>query len=71
VIRWFGDELRREGWLADPNPAGTTTTDVEGVHSWIRGDRRFTLQVLSNAYAAKASAGHAAPCTTAYRTTMM
>lgn len=71
VTRWFGAALRREGWLADPNPVGTTDSDVEGVNSWIRGDRRFTLQLLSSAYATRASAGHPAPCTTAYRTTVM
>jgi len=71
VVGWFGDALQREGWLADPNPAGTTDSDVEAVNSWTRGDRRLTLQALSSAYAARASAGHAAPCTTAYRTTVM
>lgn len=71
VIRWFGDELQREGWLAERNPAGIASSDVEEVYRWIRGDRRFTLQMLSSAYAAEASAGHTAPCTTAYRTTLM
>lgn len=70
VITWFGDELTRDGWHSDAHPAGTTDADVAAVHGWTRGDRRFTLQVLSPAYVARLAQSRATQCTTGYRTSV-
>jgi hypothetical protein len=68
VTRWFASELGRDGWTVEPNPVGTTNSDVAATQEWRRGERRFTLQLLSAAYVGRLSAAQGRPCPSGYRT---
>lgn len=68
VTHWFASELGRDGWTAEPNPIGTTNSDVVATEEWRRGGRRFTLQLLSAAYVGRLSAAQGQSCSSGYRT---
>jgi hypothetical protein len=68
VTHWFASELRRDGWRAEPNPVGTTNSDVVATKEWRRGGRRFNLQLLSAAYVGRLSAAQGQSCSSGYRT---
>jgi len=68
VAHWFASELGRDGWTAEPNPVGTTNSDVVATEEWRRGGRRFTLQLLSPAYVGRLSAARGRSCSSGYRT---
>lgn len=70
LTRWFAEELSHTDWQADPNPARTTSTDVTDTHGWRRGQRRFTLQILSPTYLARLGSRLGQSCPTGYRTTV-
>ncbi len=68
VTRWFATKLSRDGWTDEPNPVGTTNSDVVATQAWRRGERRFTLQLLSAEYVGRLSAAQGRPCPSGYRT---
>jgi hypothetical protein len=68
VSDWFASELGRKGWTAEPNPTRTTSTDVVATEGWRRGERSFTLELLSPGYVARVGASQGQPCSVGYRT---
>lgn len=68
VTHWFASELGRDGWTAEPNPVGTTNSDVVATEEWRHGGRRFTLRLLSPAYVGRLSAAQGQSCSSGYRT---
>jgi hypothetical protein len=68
VTRWFASALGHEGWTAEPNPVGTTNSDVVATEEWRRGARRFTVQLLSPAYVGRLDAAPGRNCSSGYRT---
>ena len=68
LTRWFASELRHDGWTAESHPVGTTGNDVVATAEWRRGERRFTLHLLSPAYVGRVSAARGTPCSSGYRT---
>lgn len=68
VVRWYTSELDHDGWKADRNTAGTTTTDVVATQEWRRDGRRFTLELLSPAYVGRLGATQGRSCRSGYRT---
>jgi len=67
VARWFASNLKRDGWNAEPNPVGTSDTDVVATHEWHRGRRVFTLRLMSQAYVGRLSVAHGLTCASSYR----
>ena len=68
VVSWFAASLESDGWQSVPNPPGSSTSDVARTVEWRRGDRRFTVQVLTPVYVGRLDPALARRCTTAYRT---
>lgn len=68
VTHWFASDLGRDGWTAEPNPVGTTNSDVVATEEWRRDGRRFTVQLLSPAYIGRLSAAQGQSCSSGYRT---
>ncbi|HEX2895047.1 MAG TPA: hypothetical protein VHO29_13695 [Marmoricola sp.] len=68
VSQWFASELGRNGWTAESNPVGTTNTSVVATEAWDRGERVFTLELLSPAYVERLGASQGQPCSSGYRT---
>jgi len=68
LTRWFASELRHDGWTAESHPVGTTSNEVVTTEEWRRGERRFTLHLLSPAYVERVSAARGTPCSSGYRT---
>jgi len=67
LTRWFASELDRDGWADEANPVGTTNSDVVATQEWHRGQRHFTLQLLSPAYVGRLGAARGESCSTGYR----